>query len=85
MAKPKSPLSKVNDIQEAFFEAAVINSDKVELADFYPVPLRRILDYDTCKKLASRYQSVSDLLANDKSLYGTLRKKGWIHDFFEKQ
>ena len=28
-----SPLSKVNDIQEAFFEAAVINSDKVELAE----------------------------------------------------
>lgn len=27
-----SPLNKVNDIQEAFFEAAVINSDRVELA-----------------------------------------------------
>ena len=27
-----SPLSKVNDIQEAFFEAAVVNSDRVELA-----------------------------------------------------
>ena len=41
-----------------------------------------VLDYETCRQLASKYNSVSDLLENDKSLYGTLLKKGWMKDFF---
>jgi hypothetical protein len=45
------------------------------LDDFYPVPLLRVLDYDTCKELASKYSSASELPANDKSLYQTLLKK----------
>ena len=52
------------------------------LDDFYPVPLRRVLDYETCRQLASKYDNISDLLASDKSLYGTLLKKGWMKDFF---
>jgi len=34
------------------------------------------------KLVKNLHQSVSDLLANDKSLYGTLRKKGWIKVIF---
>lgn len=53
--------------------------------DFYPVPLRRVLDYDSCKQLVSKYNSISELLANDKSLYGTLLKKGWMKEFFPQE
>ena len=52
------------------------------LDDFYPVPLRRVLNYETCRQLASKYNSISDLSTSDKSLYGTLVKKGWVKDFF---
>jgi hypothetical protein len=52
------------------------------LDEFYPVPLRRVLDYDTCKQLASKYNSKGELLSNDKSLYGTILKKGWMKEFF---
>ena len=52
------------------------------LNDFYPVPLRRVLNYETCRLLASKYNSISELLANDRSLYGTILKKGWMKDFF---
>lgn len=45
------------------------------LDDFYPNPLRRVLDYSTCKKLTSKYRSVGELMANDKSLYKSLLKK----------
>ena len=54
------------------------------LDDFYPVPLRRILDYETSKTLSAKYKSKSELIANDKSLYGTLLKKGWLDEFFPK-
>lgn len=59
-------------------------SGKLVVDDFYPIPLRRVLDYSTSKQLASKYKSVSELLSNDKSLYGTLLKKGWMKDFFPK-
>ena len=52
--------------------------------EFYPVPLRRVLDYDTCKKLVSKYKSIQELIANDIVLYNSLRKKKWINDFFPK-
>ena len=52
------------------------------LDDFYPVPLRRLLDYETCKRLAAKYETASDLLANDKSLYQAIYKKGWLDEFF---
>lgn len=55
------------------------------LDEFYPIPLRRVLDYDTCKKLASEYNSINELLAKDVVLYNSLRKKGWISDFFPEK
>lgn len=55
------------------------------LDEFYPVPLRRILDYDTCKKLAGQYKTIGELLDKDRSLYNTLLKKKWLYDFFPRQ
>ena len=52
------------------------------LDDFYPNPLRRLLDYETCKRLASQYSTPFELLKADRSLHGTIKKKGWMKDFF---
>ena len=52
------------------------------LDEFYPVPLRRVLDYETCKKLAAQYSTAHELLINDVSLYKTISKKGWLDEFF---
>lgn len=55
------------------------------LNEFFPHPVRRILDYNTCKELTKQYQSVTELLKADRSLYNTILKKGWLTDFFSAE
>ena len=74
-----------NEFGKHAYGAYTVARENGWLDDFYPVPLRRVLDYETSKSLAAQYKSVSELIANDKSLYGTLRKKGWLDEFFKKQ
>lgn len=74
-----------NEFGKHAYGAYTVAREKGWLDDFYPVPLRRVLDYETSKSLAAQYKSVSELIANDKSLYGTLQKKGWLDEFFKKQ
>ena len=71
-----------NEFGKHSYGAYTVSRKNGWLDDFYPVPLRRVLDYETCKTLAAQYNSLSELLANDESLYNTLRKKGWMDDFF---
>jgi Zn ribbon nucleic-acid-binding protein len=74
-----------NEFGKHAYGAYTVARENGWLDDFYPVPLRRVLDYETCKTLAAQYKSKSELIANDKSLYGTLLKKGWLDEFFKKQ
>ena len=73
-----------NEFGKHAYGAYTVSRENGWLDDFYPVPLRRILDYETSKTLAAQYKSKSELIANDKSLYGTLLKKGWLDEFFPK-
>ena len=73
-----------NEFGKHAYGAYTVARENGWLDDFYPVPLRRVLDYETSKSIAAQYKSVSELIANDKSLYGTLLKKGWLYEFFPK-